>query len=83
MSTILEEKKFNPRLTKSKEEFIELMANLKLDLPKMIGESAVPSLLSLIHYSQILLFQTTWSVVCTDSSPIVCLTETMVKVLTC
>jgi sulfur dioxygenase len=37
MSTIGEEKLFNPRLTKTKEEFIEIMANLNLDLPKMIG----------------------------------------------
>jgi sulfur dioxygenase len=41
MSTISEEKLFNPRLTKTKEEFIEIMANLNLDLPKMI-DIAVP-----------------------------------------
>ncbi|CAG2107599.1 unnamed protein product [Medioppia subpectinata] len=42
LSTITEEKRFNPRLTKSKEEFIEIMANLNLDLPKMI-DIAVPN----------------------------------------
>lgn len=41
VSTIDEEKKFNPRLTKTREEFIDLMDNLKLDLPKMI-DIAVP-----------------------------------------
>ncbi|CAG2117449.1 unnamed protein product [Medioppia subpectinata] len=42
LSTITEEKRFNLRLTKSKEEFIEIMANLNLDLPKMI-DIAVPN----------------------------------------
>ena len=37
VSTIGEEKSFNPRLTKSRDEFIQLMKDLKLDLPKMIG----------------------------------------------
>ena len=37
-STIGEEKKHNPRLTKSREEFIEIMANLKLSHPKQIGK---------------------------------------------
>lgn len=37
MSTIGEEKRFNPRLTKSESDFVELMKDLKLDLPKMIG----------------------------------------------
>lgn len=36
-STIGEEKRFNPRLTKSKKEFIEIMANLNLDKPNLIG----------------------------------------------
>uniref|UniRef100_T1KYD9 Metallo-beta-lactamase domain-containing protein n=1 Tax=Tetranychus urticae TaxID=32264 RepID=T1KYD9_TETUR len=38
MSTIGEEKKFNPRMVTSKEEFIEIMENLNLDYPKMLGE---------------------------------------------
>ena len=37
VSTIEEEKKYNPRLTKSKQEFIDIMANLKLEKPKFIG----------------------------------------------
>jgi len=36
-STIGEEKRLNPRLTKSKEEFVKIMKNLNLDPPKMIG----------------------------------------------
>lgn len=38
-STIGEEKKFNPRLTKSIKEFSELMANLNLPYPKRIDAS--------------------------------------------
>lgn len=33
----MEEKKFNPRLTKSKAEFVEIMKNLNLPYPKQIG----------------------------------------------
>lgn len=40
-SSIYEEKKFNPRLSKSKEEFIEIMKNLNLAYPKLI-DIAVP-----------------------------------------
>ncbi|KAE9538872.1 hypothetical protein AGLY_005454 [Aphis glycines] len=36
VSTIGEEKTYNPRLSKSLDEFIELMNNLKLDYPKKI-----------------------------------------------
>jgi sulfur dioxygenase len=36
MSTVLEEKQFNPRLTKTEEEFEKLMAGLNLSYPKMI-----------------------------------------------
>lgn len=42
MSTIGEEKKFNLRLTKTKEEFIEIMANLGLSYPGKF-DVAVPS----------------------------------------
>jgi sulfur dioxygenase len=38
-STIGEEKKYNPRLTKSKEEFVNLMQNLGLPYPKKIDAS--------------------------------------------
>lgn len=38
VTTVWEEKQFNPRLTKSLEEFIHLMNNLNLPYPKKIGE---------------------------------------------
>ena len=38
VSSVGEEKKFNPRLTLSRDGFIDFMKNLKLDLPKMIGK---------------------------------------------
>nr|CDS32371.1 zinc finger protein 84 [Hymenolepis microstoma] len=41
MTTVAEEKKFNPRLTKSPEEFVEIMKNLNLPYPKQI-DRAVP-----------------------------------------
>jgi glyoxylase-like metal-dependent hydrolase (beta-lactamase superfamily II) len=42
-STIGEEKRYNPRLAgKSREQFIEIMAGLKLSMPKKIHE-AVPA----------------------------------------
>lgn len=37
VSTVGEERKFNPRLTKSLEEFIQIMNNLNLPKPKKIG----------------------------------------------
>jgi glyoxylase-like metal-dependent hydrolase (beta-lactamase superfamily II) len=43
VSTIGEEKKYNPRIAgKSREEFVEIMAELKLDAPKYI-QIAVPA----------------------------------------
>ncbi|CAE7696815.1 ETHE1 [Symbiodinium microadriaticum] len=42
MSTVGEEKAFNPRLTKSKEEFIDIMANLGLSYPAQI-DRALPA----------------------------------------
>ncbi|CAG9101194.1 unnamed protein product [Plutella xylostella] len=41
-TTVWEEKKYNPRLTKSLEEFVEIMKNLNLPYPKMI-DKAVPA----------------------------------------
>ena len=41
-STVIEEKLNNPRLSKSKNEFISIMNNLQLDLPKLI-DLAVPA----------------------------------------
>ena len=37
VSTVGEERKFNPRLTKSLEEFVNIMNNLNLPKPKKIG----------------------------------------------
>lgn len=41
-STVYEEQKFNPRLTKNLEEFVDIMNNLNLAPPKMI-DKAVPA----------------------------------------
>lgn len=38
-TTVGEEKRLNPRLTKSLEEFVKIMDNLNLPYPKMIGKS--------------------------------------------
>ena len=38
MSTVGEEKKNNPRLTKDKKQFAEIMKNLNLPYPKQIGK---------------------------------------------
>lgn len=37
-TSVGEEKKYNPRLTRSLEEFVEIMNNLNLAYPKQIGE---------------------------------------------
>lgn len=37
VSTVGEERKFNPRLTKSLDEFVSIMKNLNLPRPKKIG----------------------------------------------
>lgn len=42
VTTVAEEKAYNPRLTKSLEEFIHIMENLNLPYPKMI-DKAVPA----------------------------------------
>lgn len=42
VTSVQEERQFNPRLTKSKTDFIQIMANLRLDYPKMI-DKAVPA----------------------------------------
>ena len=38
VSTVAEEKQFNPRLSKPKEQFIKIMKELQLPYPKQIGE---------------------------------------------
>lgn len=40
-STVAVEKEFNPRLSKTLDEFVEIMNNLKLPYPKQIGKSKV------------------------------------------
>ena len=40
-TTVWEEKKYNPRLTRNVEEFVQLMNNLNLPYPKQIGKSYV------------------------------------------
>lgn len=40
-TTVAEEKKYNPRLTKSLPEFVEIMKNLNLPYPKMIGKCSI------------------------------------------
>lgn len=37
VTTVVEERILNPRLSKSKDEFIKIMNNLNLPYPKMIG----------------------------------------------
>lgn len=43
-TTVWEEKIYNPRLTKPEEKFIEIMKNLNLAYPRMIGEYEMQSL---------------------------------------
>ncbi|MEK7432745.1 MAG: MBL fold metallo-hydrolase [Cyanobacteriota bacterium] len=45
-SSVAEEKKFNPRLTKTREEFIDLMNNLNLPYPKKVQESVPANIVS-------------------------------------
>lgn len=42
MTTVGEEKRLNPRLTKTLDEFLEIMNNLNLAYPKMIDQ-AIPA----------------------------------------
>lgn len=53
-SSVGEEKRFNPRLTKDIDTFVDIMEHLNLPKPKMIGKlilSAVCYLFSSIHGS--------------------------------
>ncbi|MGH0183914.1 UNVERIFIED_CONTAM: hypothetical protein FKN15_013248, partial [Acipenser sinensis] len=43
VSSVGEERKFNPRLTKTLSEFVEIMNNLALPYPKQIGEEERPA----------------------------------------
>ncbi|RVE63044.1 hypothetical protein OJAV_G00162950 [Oryzias javanicus] len=49
VSTVGEERKLNPRLTKSKEEFIKIMENLNLPKPKKIDISVPANLVCGLH----------------------------------
>ncbi|XP_017279183.1 persulfide dioxygenase ETHE1, mitochondrial [Kryptolebias marmoratus] len=49
VSTVGEELKFNPRLTKSLEEFEKIMANLNLDRPKKMDVAVPANLLCGVH----------------------------------
>lgn len=48
-STVAEERKFNPRLTKSLEEFVDIMNNLNLPKPKKIDVSVPANLVCGVH----------------------------------
>ncbi|XP_022246081.1 persulfide dioxygenase ETHE1, mitochondrial-like [Limulus polyphemus] len=49
VTTVMEEKKFNPRLTKTKTEFVSIMNNLNLDLPKMIDQAVPANMVCGLH----------------------------------
>ncbi|KAL4657618.1 persulfide dioxygenase ETHE1, mitochondrial [Arapaima gigas] len=49
VSTVYEEKKFNPRLTKSLEEFVKIMANLNLPKPAKIDVAVPANLVCGLH----------------------------------
>jgi hypothetical protein len=44
-TTVAEEKEFNPRLSQTLDEFVEIMNNLNLPYPKQIGELKAQQLL--------------------------------------
>jgi len=48
-TTVGEEKKYNPRLTKAEEEFVQIMSNLNLPYPKKIDESLPANLVCGLH----------------------------------
>ncbi|XP_034410034.1 persulfide dioxygenase ETHE1, mitochondrial [Cyclopterus lumpus] len=49
VTTVGEERKFNPRLTKSLEEFVKIMNNLNLPKPKKIDTSVPANLICGVH----------------------------------
>ncbi|XP_013789204.1 persulfide dioxygenase ETHE1 homolog, mitochondrial-like, partial [Limulus polyphemus] len=48
-SSVWEEKMFNPRLTKTKAEFVEIMKNLNLAYPKMIDKALPANMVCGLH----------------------------------
>ncbi|CAL8288616.1 unnamed protein product [Merluccius merluccius] len=49
VSTVGEERRFNPRLTRSREEFIDIMNNLNLEKPAKIDEAVPANLVCGLH----------------------------------
>ncbi|CAB3247103.1 unnamed protein product [Arctia plantaginis] len=49
-TTVAEEKKYNPRLTKSLPEFVNIMKNLNLPYPKMIDKAVPANRVCGLHY---------------------------------
>ncbi|XP_076321440.1 persulfide dioxygenase ETHE1, mitochondrial-like isoform X2 [Tachypleus tridentatus] len=49
VTTVMEEKNFNPRLTKTKAEFVSIMNNLNLDLPKLIDQAVPANMVCGLH----------------------------------
>lgn len=55
MSTVGEERKFNPRLTKSMDEFVNIMKNLNIPKPKKIGNETFAETLTFSSFHKQLL----------------------------
>lgn len=51
VTTVAEELKHNPRLTKTKAEFVEIMENLNLSYPKMIDKAVPANLICGLDYA--------------------------------
>ncbi len=49
-STVGEEKRYNPRLTKTEEEFVKIMSDLKLANPKQIDVAVPNNMVCGLHY---------------------------------
>jgi hypothetical protein len=49
-TTVGEEKHYNPRLTKPLDEFVNIMENLNLPYPKMMGKCKVVKLLFVVYF---------------------------------
>lgn len=49
VTTVAEELKYNPRLTKTKVEFVEIMRNLNMSYPKMIDKAVPANLICGLH----------------------------------
>jgi len=56
-TSVMEEKQFNPRLSKTKVEFVEIMNNLNLPYPKQIGEVYFNNLRFNLFFKKFLMFK--------------------------